>query len=111
MKIGGMMINSNARVYHNERQKERHAIWSFKDLEVSMHLKGLQRVVSIDVQTSSCEGMHGTRKDDKRKLDDQDEGGTCTRHEALYSREEKGAMTTGHGNEKSNGIIWWIGWK
>ena len=56
MKIRGMVINSNVRVYHNERQKERRAIWYLRDLEVSMCLKGLQRVVSIDIQKRSCEG-------------------------------------------------------
>ena len=36
-----VVANSIVRVYHNERQKERHAIWSLRDLEVSMHLKEL----------------------------------------------------------------------
>ena len=60
-------------------------------------------------------GMHETRKDDKRKLDDhrdgRDEGGTCTKHEALCSIGEKGAMATSHGNAKSERRIWWIGWQ
>ena len=54
--------------------------------------------------------MHGTRKDDKRMLDDQgdgqDEGGTCTMHEALCSGGAKGDMTIGHGNAKSERRIW-----
>ena len=49
-------------------------------------------------------GKHETRNDDKGKLGDQgdgrDEGGTCTRHEALCSGGAKGAMTTRHGNKK-----------
>ena len=60
-------------------------------------------------------GKRETRKDNKGKLGDQgdgrDEGGTCTRHEPLCSEGAKRAMTTRHGNEKSERMIWWIGWQ
>ena len=60
-------------------------------------------------------GKRETRKDNKGKLGDQgdgrDEGGTCTRHEPLCSGGAKRAMTTRHGNEKSERMIWWIGWQ
>ena len=59
--------------------------------------------------------MRGTRKDDKIQIDDQgdgrDEGDTCTKHEALCSTKEKGAMTTNRKISKSERRIWWIGWQ
>ena len=82
MKIKGMMVNSNARVYHNEWMKERHAIWSLRDPEMSMRLKELRRVVNINIRMRSCEGKQGTRKNEGSKFLDQgdrrDEGGTYT---------------------------------
>ena len=58
---------------------------------------------------------HEMRKENLRKFDDQgdgrDEGGTCTRHEELCLGGAKGAMTTKHGNEKGERMIWWIGWR
>ena len=41
MKVKGTMVNSNARVYHNEWMKERHAIWSLREPKMSMCLKEL----------------------------------------------------------------------
>ena len=111
----GVVANSIVRVYHNERQKERHAIWSLRDLEVSMHLKGLRRVVSVTIWTRSCEGKCGTKKNEGSKSLDQgdkrDEGGTYTNCEKLCSEGAKGAMKTGHGIAKCERRIWWIGWR
>ena len=104
------------RVYHETRKSEKHEMWSLKDLKESMKLNNeLLRVLNHSISIRFLKDMHGTRKNDKRKLDDQgdgrDEGGTCTRNEALCSRGAKRAMTTGHGNAKSERRIWWIGWQ
>ena len=98
MKIKGTMVNSNVGVYHNKWMKERHAIWSLRDPEMSM--KELRWVVNIDIRMRSCEGKQGMRKNEGLRLldqgDRQDEGGTYTNCERLCSRRAKGAMTTGH---------------
>mgnify|MGYP000353112311 CR=1 FL=1 len=115
MKIKGMMVNSNARVYHNKWMKERHAIWSLRDPDMSIRLKGLRWVVSIDIQIWSCEGKQGTRKNERSKFldqgDRQDKGGTNTNCERLCSGGAKGDMTTGHSFGKCERMIWWIGWR
>ena len=106
-----VMVNSK-----RSAQSGKHAVWSLKDLEESMPLKnGPLRVFNNSIFIRPLKGMHGTIKNDKRKLDDQgdgrDEGGTRTRHETLCSRGAKRAMTTGQGNTKSERRIWWIGWQ
>ena len=66
-----------------------------------MHLKGLRRVVSVTIWTRSCEGKHGTRKNEGSKSVDQEDGrDECGRYkncEKLCSGGAKGAMKTGHG--------------
>ena len=111
-----VIVNSKTRVYHKSGQSGKHAMWSLKDLEESMPLKNeLLRVLKNSISIRLLKDMHGTRKNDKRKLDDQgdgrDEGGTCIRSEALCSRGAKRAMTIGHGNAKTERRIWWIGWQ
>ena len=108
--------NSNKRVYHESGKSGKHEMWSLKDLEASMHLtNGPLRVLNNSILIRPSKGMHGTRKDDKRKLDDngddRDEDVTCARHEALCSRGAKGTIATRHGNAKSEQRIWWIGWQ
>ena len=83
-----IVVNSNTRVYHESGQSGMHIMWSLRNLAVSMHLKnGLLRVVNISIWIRPWEGIHGTRKVDKRKFLDQgdgwDEGGTSTNCERL----------------------------
>ena len=62
MNIEQMMVNSNARAYHERGGSEKRAMWSSKGLNVSMYLKkGLQGVVNIDVLIDS-EPNDGNRK-------------------------------------------------
>ena len=68
----GIVVNSNVRVYHESGQNQKHAVWSLKHLDVSMHLKnGIQRVVNTDIRSEPWKGKHGMRKDDRRKFDEQ----------------------------------------
>ena len=102
--------------YQESGQSGKHAVWSLKHLEESMPLKNeLLRVLKNSISIRLLKDMHGTRKNDKRKLDDQgdgrDEGGTCIRSEALCSRGAKRAMKIGHGNAQIERRIWWIGWQ
>ena len=70
-----VMVNSNTRVYHERRKSEKHEMCSLKDLEVSMQLKNEPlRGLNNSITIRPLKGMHRTRKDDKRKLDDQGDG-------------------------------------
>ena len=94
----GVVANSIVRVYQERHMKEKHAIWSLRDLEVSMCLKGLRRVVRIYIRTRSCGGKHEPRNNEGSKFLDQgdggDESGTYTNFEKLCS----GGVKGGHEN-------------
>ena len=96
----------NTRLYGEGGRSGKHGVWSHKDLEVGMQLKGLHGVLNVGIQTRPWGGRHGTRTDDGLKFLDQgdgkDEGGTCTRHEGLCSGGAQGAMTTDQGNVKGS---------
>ena len=83
-------------------------MWSLKDLK-----KGLLWVVDIGVRTGLYKGKYMKRKYEGSKCLDQgdgrNEGGTCTEHKKIYSREVVKPTTSGHG-ERCEPWLWWKEW-
>ena len=61
------IINCNARLYHESGGSGKHGVWSHKDLQVGMHLKGLHGVTNVGIRIRPWGGRHKTRKDDASK--------------------------------------------
>ena len=102
------VVISNVRLYDEDGQSEKHAMWSLKDLK-----KGLLWVIDICVRTRLYEGKYGKRKDEGSKCLDQgdgrNEGGTCAMHKEIYSREVVEPTTSGRG-ERYESWLWWKEW-
>ena len=70
MNIEQMMVNSNARAYHERGGSEKRAMWSSKGLNMRMYLKhGLQGVIKVNVQIGPNAGKSRSTEGRPKCLD------------------------------------------